>query len=255
MTPLNGLRVLNTRPLKQGLALNTAISEAGGVAIHLPALVIQASNSAWLNTMPCLNAIKQAIFTSVNAVDYYFAALNQHHIPWPSSIHITAVGSATAKAIAKQGLSASYSSIADSEHLLEHLQHQIKNEPILLIKGEGGRALIAETLIAQGARLYELAVYYRAPPVMKEKDILFIWQNRAVDIILFTSHEAMHNVFRLFGKHAHRWLMQTPCIVISERLAKIAREWGIKTVIISPHDAVINTLIQYNKGLTDDRNR
>ena len=251
---MKGLRVLNTRPLSQGAILEKAIVTAGGLSINLPCITISATELSWLNSMPRLCHVEQAIFISANAVHYYFDALKQNHIDWPASILVIAVGSATAAALAEQGIQVHcIPSTADSEHLiqLERLQH-VKNKGVLLIKGIGGRSLIADTLLSRGAKLTPLDVYRRDSPDVPKEYIHSLWQNDAVDIILLTSEQAMNNLLGLFKDEGLSWLRKKPCLVISERLAEVAESLGFKTIITCPHNKILDALYSYNQGVKHD---
>ncbi len=241
---LNGLRVLNTRPLEQGQALSRAINSAGGIAIDFPTILIEATHPNWLRHMPELTQINQAIFISTNAVHYFFNTLEKHNIDWPNNIQITAVGHATAEALSTRGFTSHHiPAIADSEHLLalKSLQ-QIQQQTILLIKGVGGRPVIAETLHTRDAYLIPLSVYRRVLPTMSEQYINSLWHDDAVDIILFTSQQTMNNLFTLFGKEASTWICSKPCLVISTRLEKEAALLGMRTIITSSYDKILDTL-------------
>lgn len=249
MNSLQGLRVLNTRPVKQAEDLTQAIQAAGGISIALPALSIEATPNDWLTAMPPLVSSHQAIFISANAVDYFFDLLKTASITWPTHIRVTAIGKATAAALAKQGITVHHIPIvADSEHLLtlDSLQ-AIENQTILLIKGCGGRPVIAEGLLARGANLIPLTVYNRVHPEEKPEFTSSVWQDDVVDIILITSQQVMQHLFTLFAEDAREWLINKPCLVISARLAEMATSLGIKTIITCPYDEIISTLICYNK--------
>lgn len=249
MNSLHGLRVLNTRPLKQSEALTQAIQAAGGISISLPALSIEPTTTDWIASMPALTSTHQAIFVSSNAVDYFFDALKAAHIIWPTNICVTAIGSATAQALVKHGITVDHLPvIADSEHLLALDTFQsIKNQIIMLIKGCGGRQLIAEEIINRGAQLTSLMVYRSVCPEEKPEFTNSVWQDDAVDIILITSQQAMQHLFTLFAEPGRKWLINKPCLVISARLAEMASLLGIKTIITSHYDEVLSTLIGYTK--------
>lgn len=250
MNSLQGLRVLNTRPLEQGKRLSQVITQAGGVALECPALTIVPTEPTWLGSLPDLQQVKQAIFISVNAAEFAFKQFHQAKLLWPDSIQVIAVGQATASVLTKYGLQANFPEIADSEHLLTmEILQSLKNKLILLFKGEGGRTLIAETLIARGANLVVLEVYRRLQPSLNTQELCSLWQNDAVDIILFTSQQAMQNIFAMFGEVARSWLCTKPCLVISERLAKEAAQLGMQTILVSAPDRIIATLNQFNQGL------
>ena len=251
---MNGLRILNTRPLPQGKQLSKSIADAGGVSIEFPAITLEPTADSWLNDMPDLAKVSLAIFISPNAVDYYFSRLKQQQIAWPQTLKVIAVGKASAAALAALHVRVDYiPAIADSEHLLElNVLQQIDKQRVLLIKGEGGRPLIGETLLARGAQLASLAVYRRVAPTIAQEYSNSLWHDDDVDIILFTSQQAMHNLFALFGDSARAWLCSKPCIVISKRLAEEASSLGITTVLISRHDTLLSSLTHYNQGLIYD---
>lgn len=258
MVNLAGLRVLNTRPLEQAKELSKQLIQAGGKVLSCPALEIVASESGWLQALPALQEVAQAIFTSANAVNFCFPVLAQHAVCWPGAIKVTAIGQGTAEALKQQKIRMDHiPDTASSEDLLalDSLQ-QVQDQHILLFKGEGGRTLLRETLQQRGARLQEICVYKRLSPVpdpLQSGKISDIWLNQAVDIILFTSQQAMHNLFALFGEKAHPWLRQTPCLVISQRLAEAASNLGIKNIIICCPETIIPTLDQFRQGLAHDQ--
>ncbi len=214
-------------------------------------MAIESNEKTWFSSLPDLVTVDQAIFISGNAVKYCFKTLAEHKLTWPSSIEVIAVGQATAQNLMNHGIRVnSVPSHATSEDLLTLAAMQkIKGKIVLLVKGEGGRTLISETLQARGAHLISLAVYRRVMPAHEQQDLHSIWQDNAVDIILFTSQQAMNNIFTLLGKNAHTWLCNKPCLVISERLAKLASLLGIHTVIISRPETILTTLHQFNQGL------
>jgi len=88
-------------------------------------------------------------------------------------------------------------------------------------------------------------------PIANSEQIHSLWHNRAVDIILFTSQQAINNTFLLFGDDKQAWLRSIPCIVISERLAKEAALLGMQTIIISSPETILNKLHEFNQGLID----
>lgn len=168
---------------------------------------------------------------------------------WPKTIQVIAIGQATAKVLQQYHIRVDHLPVqADSEHLLQldSCQH-LQNQQILLIKGEGGRMTISDTLRARGAQLLSVAVYKRSFPHSLSKLAHSLWQDDAVDIILFTSEQAIHHIVSLFGEEGRGWLCKKPCIVISDRLAKVAMELGMQTILVSRYDMLMSTLADYNK--------
>ncbi len=248
---LNGLRILNTRPLGQNLQLQEDILSSGGVSIALPALSIEPTPDTWLNQLPNFVEIDIAIFISANAVSYFFESLRNHGLAWPSSIQNIAIGKATGNMLSKYNVRLDeVPKIADSEHLLalESLQ-QVSNKKILLVKGVNGKQEIEHTLFKKQAILFSVDVYRRVLPCIEQELIDSLWHDDLVDIILFTSLQAMHHLFVLFGEVKTSWLCSKPCVVISERLAHEAYALGINTVLVSQYDKLIDTLLQYAQHL------
>ncbi len=250
---LNGLRILNTRPLAQGQKLTHAIQRAGGISIPLPMLHIESTPTDWLEQLPPVEQIDQCIFTSTNAVHHFFSGLAQKNLILSTTTLFTAIGSTSAQALNTYGIEkVNIPSCADSEHLLElaHLQN-VKGQTILLIKGEKGRGLIPEKLIQREANLIELDVYRRLLPKTCQTDCKTLWQNNAVDIILLTSEESLQNLFVLFGPEAKSWLCHKPCIVISDRLKQAATSLGMQSVLVCAYVDILNTL----QGLVDEQHQ
>jgi uroporphyrinogen-III synthase len=247
---LKGLRILNTRPKKQAKSLNNAIKNANGITIECPTIEIKATSNAWVNTLPDLKKVNHAIFISANAVHYCFTQLRLHTINWPEHINVIAIGQASAKALNEFNIAVNYvPETPDSEHLLTlNILQQLNDQTILLFKGEGGRELIEERLLQQGAKVIRLEVYKRKLPKINHQFINSVWRDDLVDIILLTSEQSILNLFKMFSKEAHHWLQEKPCLVISERLAKSAASFGIKKIIISHPDRVMNTLFDYYQG-------
>ena len=116
---LKGLRILNTRPVSQAQELSKKIIATGGTAIECPTIEIQATNNNWLDHLPHLNNVNQAIFISSNAVHYCFAQLKLHDIQWPASIKVIAIGHSTAKTLNDFNIPVHHiPDIPNSEHLL-----------------------------------------------------------------------------------------------------------------------------------------
>ncbi|OCH98181.1 hypothetical protein A8135_11460 [Legionella jamestowniensis] len=244
---LQGLSVLNTRPLTQGKALSDAIIQAGGTAIECPALAIEAVQFS----LPALHQANFAIFISANAVNYLLTELDKHNIQWPETLKVIAVGHATAAMLKQHDIRVDFipqESTSESLLKLDCLQ-DVHDAFILLFKGGEGRPDIANTLVSRGANLTTVDVYKRVIPEYNQQYLDSLWQENAVDIILFTSQQAMQNIFTMFGNEAHSWLCHTPCLVISERLAKAAASLGIQQIIISKPETVLQSLHQFNQGL------
>ncbi|MFI4918262.1 MAG: uroporphyrinogen-III synthase [Legionellales bacterium] len=254
---LHGLRILNTRPKAQAQMLSKSIIDAGGLVIECPTLQITATDQHWLDLIPDLRLVDQAIFISANAVHFCFRLLREKKINWPAQIKVIAIGYGSARALHDHAITVNeVPELPDSEHLLALKTIQsLKNQTVLLFKGEGGRTLIEDTLVQRGATLLKLLVYQRGVPKTGHQFIESIWRDDLVDMILITSEQSLINLFHIFGKAAHNWLQSKACLVISDRLADSAALFGMSRIIISHPQQMMKTLFDYaaqsiNKGLS-----
>lgn len=237
---LSGLCVLNTRPTQQAEPLTKAIQALGGKVISCPALEIRGLSTHWEKHLPSFD---NAIFTSQNAVNFFFDRVPA--ATWPQCPTF-AIGQATAKTLSNFNIHIQrLASQSSSEGLLAlpELQ-QVSQQHFLLIKGQNGRTVISTTLTERGAVVTELAVYERVLPKYPTSFLQKIWRESPINIILFTSQQAMEQLFTLLGEEAIPWLRKTPCLVVSERLAHHARMMGIKTVFVTKPESLVEGLIE-----------
>jgi uroporphyrinogen-III synthase len=223
-------RVLNTRPVHLAEATAHQIRLSGGISIAFPLLTITATDANWTHSLPALNTIQHAIFISPNAVTYFFKAIAKNK--FPQTITTYALGSGTEAVLKRQNIQPILPLKADSEHLLmlESLQ-AVQDQAILLIKGNDGRTYIQDGLIQRGAHITPIEVYERTCPKPNPSYAKTLWHEDAVDIILITSQTVLEHLFVLFDHEAADWLCSKICWVISDRLAKAAKEKGFKHII------------------------
>src|SRR3990167_2485958 len=237
---INQCHILNTRPEPQA-TLNSEIIALGGKVTALPLFQIIAKNNSW--ELPALEKYDGAIFISKNAVTNFFSRFGQQ--AWPTKFATLAIGKATQAALAARNITAKCSIEATSESLL-NLPILQKAKKILLIKGENGRDILQNTLKERGTMVECLEVYQRVKIAYPKALINEIWQDDFIDIILFTSNEALEHIFTLF-KEFNSWLHNKPCVVISQRLARSARDKGIKTIFVTSPEEILQGLINAHK--------
>jgi len=191
---------LNTRPAHQAEALSLLVKDIGGVVLPCPTMQIH-----WLT--PCSNQLElvqyfdKLIFTSANAVQGWLKAyLNAElklGLKQPRfNGKLYAIGKATKVKGEELGLQIETLSQTqfDSEHFLAHAQMQVvRGEKIAVIKGEGGRTLIEQTLSERGAQVEQINVYKRGQETFcKQQWQLFI--ESPLPILLITSLESWQNL-------------------------------------------------------------
>ncbi len=244
---LQGCSVVITRPVEQAAGLAELITDAGGNAILFPVLKItESSDKSPLDKLiQELSLYSILIFISPNAVKYGLGYLLQHtQIPKQCKIATVGKGSALkAKQLLQRdidivpkafdGKSGGYNS--ESLLALPELK-SVKNKKIAILRGNGGRELLADTLRERGALVSYINTYTRCLPDEKNNveslnrliTLIENTQNNEFMYVIITSGEGLNNCLHLLGKHATECLNKTQLIVINERLVAIAKKLGFK---------------------------
>jgi uroporphyrinogen-III synthase len=256
MIALNGARVLVTRPQHQAENLCRLIAEQGGIAVRFPTLAIVECDDllAIQNTLTQLNGFQWLIFISANAVNFALKA-NDGKIPHSKVRQIAAIGKATANALAMAGVPVDLhpEQPYNSEALLAMppLQ-QVQGQKILIVRGEGGREELADTLHQRGADIHYLNVYKRIIPSTSNTDVVNLLEQNKLDVITVTSAEILQNLLIMLSEAYHRQLFSLPLVVVSDRIKQLATELGFKRIAVagSPSDeAILETINQNNRGI------
>jgi len=230
---LQGLGVLVTRPVDQAAGLCALIEANGGHPLAFPALEI----SPIPNPDRVLDLLLQPadlfIFISPNAVSHAMRLLGKHSLP--HGARLAAVGDATARALLEAGYAVDLQPTDryDSEGLLALPElMRMAGQRVVIVRGEGGRALLGDTLKARGAELAYAEVYRRACPRSNPASLLQDWRQR-VDLVTTTSSEILSNLVLMLGHTGWPLLSRTPLLVISERMREQAEHQGFKTLLVA----------------------
>ncbi len=150
--------VVVTRPGALAAGLADRIEAAGGRAIRFPAIETE--------DLPLPDALQRAasydlvIFVSPTAVD----KATRDGRRWPRA---AAVGAGTRQALEARGIAPVIApqGEADSEALLALPElRQVAGQRVLIVRGQGGRALLGESLAARGAWVDYAECYRRTRP-------------------------------------------------------------------------------------------
>jgi uroporphyrinogen-III synthase len=233
---LAGRTVLVTRPAHQAAALAQAIRAAGGEAFVFPALAIEAVPADELAvSLAQLRDADIAIFISPNAAQFGVAAIDAGG-GLPPDIEVYAVGPGTARALRERGISGVITPHGqDSEALLALPQlAEAAGKSVVIVRGVGGRAMLADTLAARGAQVHFLECYRRVRPQADAAPLLACWLAGGIDAVTITSAETLHNLAALLGDAGLPLLLNTPLFAPHEKIAESARRFGIAHVIATP---------------------
>lgn len=243
--PLNGRGVLVTRPAAQAELLCQLIREAGGEPIAFPTLEIRATEHPEPARQLLAEPWDLMLFVSRNAVEYGMKLSPAGLQPRPDSEPgasepasrplLGAVGRATAAALREQGLAPDLVPARgfDSEALLAlPALTQVDGKRVLIVRGEGGRPLLGETLRERGAEVAFAEVYRRSLPDVDVSAEVSTWRER-LGFVTATSDEVLHNLLQLIGSANQAWLLSTPLVVISDRGGATAMQLGFRRVAVA----------------------
>lgn len=236
---LSGWRVLVTRPETQAEGLLGMLRQAGAEAIPFPTIEIQPLPAKAAETLDSLADYDLVIFVSRNAVSNA-ATLLFPGKPWPPDLRVAAVGRATAQALEKAGRAADL--LPESDYSSEGLLalpplERVSGTRVLIVRGEGGRELLAETLEARGAIVDYAEVYRRVQPRIDPEPLRQRLTSGTVDMVVSTSKEGLENLFAMMGTPFDALLRKIPLVVISEALMRGARSIGVTGDVIVATEA------------------
>ena len=234
--PLAGRTVLVTRPAHQAAALSRAIRAAGGDVVEFPALAIEAVPAGEMAAS--LERVAHAdllIFISPNAAQFGVAAIRASGQSL-SRAAVFAVGPGTERALQAQGVSPVVTPPGqDSEALLALPELlQVAGRRVVIVRGVGGRPMLADTLRARGAEVHYLECYRRFCPQADAAPLLARWQAGGIDAVTVASAETLHNLAALLGETGLSCLTATPLFAPHEKIAEAARRFGIVHAIATP---------------------
>jgi len=216
---LEGRGILITRPRGQAQGLAKLIEAAGGRAILFPAIEIQEV------PLPKLAEFDLAIFVSPTAVKRALAAMK-----WPRHAKAAALGRGTQRELERHGIKGIIApdSGADSEALLAVPELQrVAGRRVVILRGEGGRSLLGDTLAARGARVEYAECYRRVRPQTDSGPLLAAFASGAVHAVTVSSAEGLENLFEMLGAAGREHLKKTPLFVPHPRIAAEAKRLGL----------------------------
>jgi uroporphyrinogen-III synthase len=167
------MRVIVTRPAAQAAQWVADLSARGIDAVALPLIAIEAPpdqgavERAWLR----LAQQRLVVFVSPNAVERFFAS-KPAALAWPEGVQAASTGPGTSDALRRSGVAAGAivepaadAPAFDSAALWRRLEgRDWAGAHVLVVRGDGGRDWLAQTLAGRGADVEFVAAYRRVAP-------------------------------------------------------------------------------------------
>ena len=259
--PLAGLNIVVTRPREQATGLTQHIKQLGGKALLFPLLDItpaadQAALREFTQHLPSYDLL---IFISPNAVQYGMAAIvslvellsirlspqagkslvisprgrvGEGAALLPPHLRVAAVGQSSAQALRDLGIAhvIAPTDRFDSESLLALPELQnVSGWRVAILRGDGGRELLGDTLKARGAQVEYITCYRRSKPNLDADALLAA----KPDAITVTSSEALGYLWQMLEEPGRTRLAVIPLFVPHERIAELARLQGWKKIMVT----------------------
>jgi uroporphyrinogen-III synthase len=230
---LRGRGVLVTRPAAQADGLCGLIEAAQGRPIRLPTIEIAPASDPQLALELLSQSWDLAYFVSPNAVEQAVALVSDG--TWPRVARIAAVGRATASALVAAGRAPDLmpEQRYDSETLLAMPElADMRGQRVLIVRGDGGRPLLGDTLRQRGAEVCYAEVYRRMRPRVDVTPLLSGWADQ-VALVTATSDEILLSLVEMLGPAGRAPLVATPLVVVAERTAETARALGFTHIQVA----------------------
>lgn len=245
------MSILVTRPSPAGEALVKRLTALGKTAWHTPLIDFLPGNDLPLlpATLSTLSEGDWVIATSQHAIHYAQSTLQHARISWPEHIQYFAIGKSTAlqlHAVSGQHI-ISPPLPETSESLLQLPQLQdVQGRQVLILRGNGGRRAIAETLSQRGAHVMLCECYQRHIINYNGPQQSAYWQKLSISTLVISSGEMLQLMYELIPQQDREtWLLQCHLVVVSERLAGLARILGWRNIKVAEgadNDALLRAL-------------
>ena len=212
-----------TRPRGDSERLAEVLQAEGVQTVILPLMTIESTLAAEQAIAPQLTPHSLVVFISANAVRHGLPLLKPALASQPPSA-VIAIGSKTQDTLEAAGITALMPARADSEGLLAMPELSAQPMPdVLIVKGEGGRELLATELRQRGAQVIEWSCYRRCWP---EVDIAPVRQLGLSCVFQASSGEMLSRLSELLTGDQQTDLFQLSVIVPSRRVADLAAALG-----------------------------
>ncbi len=222
-----------TRPLHQAENFRMMLQRADANTILFPLLEIVPPNDLTV-AQKKLNDIQGydlVIFVSSNAVDHAFKWIKPSDL---NTVKIASTGKKTASLLTKLHVDTDFfpETLFNSEALLAipAFLNFCKNKRIAIVRGDGGRDFLRDSLLNIGANVDYIDVYQRVFPQENIGLLKQYWQRDQLDMVVLTSESSVVNFFNLAANE--NWINQLTVVLGSPRMqGKIPNSFQGKLLI------------------------
>jgi uroporphyrinogen III methyltransferase/synthase len=241
VTPLQGKKVLVTRPQERASRFAGLLREHGAEPIEVPTIQIVPPLS-WDpldRAIAALLSYDWLVFTSVTGVQAFFSRLALQHLPPEHVQHpqLCAIGPETAKALQTQGC---HVEVVPQEYRAEAAAEAMAAFPltgrrVLLCRAAIARDVLPRALTASGAHVDVVEAYRTVLPTDGfDPDVRQRLAHGDIDVVTFTSSSTVTNFATLMGEiDLSRLLGDALVACIGPVTAETAQAYGLKPTVIA----------------------
>ena len=234
---MSGWRLLLSRPAGDWAALAAALSEVGIHSSSLPLLAIEplTETAEHRATMRELDRYCAVVVVSKPAARLGLELLDRYGPQPPFGQVWFSVGAATGAILEDFGLDVSWPTCGDDSEALLALPRlaealEIEDSKVLILRGEGGREHIAETLRSRGAQVDCLELYRRYLPDYPPEMLIETLRLERLNGVVVSSGQGLTSLRELAGSDWSE-LRELPLFVPSLRVAEMAEALGAKRIV------------------------
>lgn len=240
MLPLHNITVLVTRPTHQSEEFIAKLNQLGANVVHVPLIATAPINTEKLKTVFQRQAFDWLVFTSTNAVSYFFDSIPANTI----NCKIAVVGKNTQEAVSAKGLPVSFiPSAYNALTLADEIPIQA-GEQFFIPRSNLSKNNYVTALENKGGKVFPLSIYQnQALTYTKEEVDRFF--SKKIDYITFTSGSTIEAFCKLKINTAAK------IVCIGPSTANTANEHNLFVDAVaqpSTTDGIIKALLELTKG-------
>lgn len=248
---LKGLPILLTRPHAQAGEWAQQLSALGAQVEHIPTLVIEPL-PAPPDVADRLREADFGIFVSANAVNALAAA--KQSLGTAAALEWHCVGKTTEKFAAEQGFTVRPNTAINSETLLqEEVMQHVSGKRCVIVRGQGGRTMLGDTLSSRGAKV-DYCELYRRDGAWQNAELLASYLSSMVGmphVILASSADSLNYTFLLAEKCEMRANVQQATILVpGKRVADVAVQQGAQHVLCAQSIRLVDLVAELERWWT-----
>lgn len=255
---LSGRRVLVTRAADQAGEFSGMLTELGAKVYECPTIsIVPPEDCMELDrAIASLGGFHWLIFTSVNAVKYFFERLVALGLDTRAIgvCRVCAVGPKTATALLPFGVRADL--VPDDYKAEEVISAfrvmDVKGKRFLFPRGDKARDVIPCGLTGLGGEVVAPVVYRNVIPDFLPGPVMLALEERKIDCVTFTSSSTVGNLVAMLGENRLLHLLEGVAVAaIGPVTARTCRELGLE-VHIEPKEytleAMTDEIVKYFAG-------